>query len=124
VRPYEALTQDIPAGSANGPLAEPTPVGGSVADDGSVQSPLATKSTGSRMPLVLGVLAGLTLILLLVVVVVVSIRRSRRRSPVLPPPPGPLHYGGAPVWPVAQQVPPQAYPPHQTYPYQPPDARR
>ncbi|MEV4614033.1 S8 family serine peptidase [Kitasatospora sp. NPDC049258] len=134
LRPYEALTMDIPAGSAQGPLAASAGAGGaasSPATDGSAPKPstgtlppLASTDSGSKSSyLAIGAAVLVGLVLLVVLIVVVS-RRSRRRPPV---PPQQAPYGTAPGWPPAQppyggQAPPPGYPQQQPFGGQPPQA--
>ncbi|MER5636317.1 S8 family serine peptidase [Kitasatospora sp. NPDC002227] len=142
VRPYEALTMDIPAGSAQGPLAKPS---GAAAD-----SPSAAATPGGAVPsgptssnpvppssvatdsktsgLMIGAGIGLAVLVVLVIVILVVARRKKT-----PPPAPPMPYGGQPGWQPQQpqypgqyqqpypnqqygnQPPPQGYPPQQPY---------
>ncbi|PBC79585.1 type VII secretion-associated serine protease mycosin [Streptomyces sp. TLI_235] len=131
IRPYEALTMDIPAGSPEGPLAKPA---GAAAPDAAsnapVSQPAGKSAVGGITPLmVFG--GGAVLVVLLVIVIAVA-TRSRRQPQAAPvPPQGQAPYGAAPGWPPAQQPyggqqpygtqpPPPGYPQQQPYqnPYQ------
>ena len=130
IRPYEALTLDIPAGSKEGPLAAPagatasTPGGeGSAAPaPAPVQAPVV-KSSSKGLYLLGG---AAVLVLLVVVVIALAVRGRRRPQPVMPvPPQGQAPYGAPQGYPSAQQPygvqpPPQGYPQQQPYhnPYQ------
>ncbi|MEU2626579.1 S8 family serine peptidase [Kitasatospora sp. NPDC007106] len=126
IRPYEALTMDIPAGSKEGPLTAP---GGAAApgaaSDAPVSQPVTKTSVfGGITPLM--VLGALAVVVVLLVVVIAAATRSRRRPQAAPvPPQGQAPYGAAPGWPPAQQPygtqpPPPGYPQQQPYqnPYQ------
>ncbi|MEW1909763.1 S8 family serine peptidase [Kitasatospora sp. NPDC085895] len=126
IRPYEALTMDIPAGSKEGPLTAP---GGAAApgaaSDAPVSQPVTKTSVfGGITPLM--VLGALAVVVVLLVVVIAAATRNRRRPQAAPvPPQGQAPYGAAPGWPPAQQPygtqpPPPGYPQQQPYqnPYQ------
>ncbi|WP_051812937.1 S8 family serine peptidase [Kitasatospora sp. MBT63] len=143
LRPYEALTMDIPAGSAQGPLAAAASSGGSKApsagSSGAASAPpagslppIAASDSGSKGAsyLLIGV-AVLVGLVLLVVVIVVLARRGRRQSQVQQPyaaptwQPGQQPYGGQappPGYPQQQpyggEAPQPGFPPHQQQPYQ------
>lgn len=82
IRPYRALTEDIPAGSKNGPLPAPSassegaPAPSDSADPG-------TSSSKDRSAYVIWGFVGVVVLGLLAVVAVVIVRRRR---PVVPPP--------------------------------------
>ncbi|MGW4383088.1 S8 family serine peptidase [Kitasatospora sp. NPDC004531] len=125
VRPYEALTMDIPAGSAQGPLATSEDDGGSspaasagatagagnTADPGSgpgepAATPELKQSSTSTMPLILGGVGGVVVLLVVIIAIVVANNRRRNRSQGVPGQPGgPAPYGAQQGWPPAQQQP-------------------
>ncbi|WP_431678831.1 type VII secretion-associated serine protease mycosin [Kitasatospora sp. KL5] len=124
IRPYEALTMDIPVSSPEGPLTKPEGAAApGAASPGAVVPKPVTKSSGITP---LHLVAGAAVLVVLFVIVVVVATRSRRRPPNGPvPPQGPAPYGAAPGWPPAQQPygtqpPPPGYPQQQPYqnPYQ------
>ncbi len=105
IRPYTALTADIPKGSVNGPLPAPSPTatiapGTSAADSGS-----------SHKRTFLFVLAGLgtltALVLATVLVTVIVKRRRRRPTPAMPYGAAPGPYATTPQQPDAGPPPPQ-----------------
>ncbi|MFJ5234255.1 S8 family serine peptidase [Kitasatospora sp. NPDC088391] len=116
VSPYDALTKDIPAGPAQGPLggavgttprSSPTADGngaGGSTPSGDLPSLRAVPDSGSadsgvNVGLVAAVGGGL--VLLVIVIVVLAVRSRRRPGP---PPPGQPPYGPGPQgWPPAQQ---------------------
>ncbi|MFG2693824.1 S8 family serine peptidase [Kitasatospora sp. NPDC048407] len=129
VRPYEALTMDIPAGSAQGPLTLPSGVNdggsspaasagatagsGSSADPGSGlgnpgAAPELKQSKTSTTPLILGAAGGAVVLLIVIIAIVVANSRRRNRSQGIPAQPGgPAPYGAPQGWPPAQaQQPP------------------
>ncbi|WP_407913657.1 S8 family serine peptidase [Kitasatospora sp. NE20-6] len=131
IRPYQALTLDIPAGTEQGPLAKPEAASDSGSSGSHSAEPAsAIKPAKSKGLYILGGAA--VLVLLLVVVIAVAVRSRRRPATGPVPPPGPGPYGAAPYgastnWPPAQQQPygnqpPPGYPPQQPYqnqnPYQ------
>ncbi|GLW19082.1 hypothetical protein Stsp01_58250 [Streptomyces sp. NBRC 13847] len=92
IRPYSALTNDIPAGSKNGPLKTPEAdpsggVGGSGAGDGGQQAS-GEKGTGLGVLAIVGIAVGVLVVVAVVVVVVV---RQKKGGGGGPPPGG---YGG------------------------------
>ncbi|GAA3053974.1 hypothetical protein GCM10020229_77040 [Kitasatospora albolonga] len=140
VRPYEALTQDIPAGPAQGPLkgdtgsaasnrpsgaASPAPTlggggtsdttGGSSAD---VKGSESFSFLGKGLAIGGAVLLGLLLVFILIVVLIVRASKRRRSAaaPQFTPPPGQAPYGYPPAQPpypnqpYGQQPPPPGYP--------------
>ncbi|MGW1789954.1 type VII secretion-associated serine protease mycosin [Streptomyces tubercidicus] len=80
IRPYRALTEDIPTGSKNGPL--PAPSASSSAPPSDSADPDASSSKDWSAYVVWGVIGVVVLGLLAVVAVVLV----RRRRPVVPPP--------------------------------------
>ncbi|MFJ5926274.1 S8 family serine peptidase [Kitasatospora sp. NPDC092948] len=142
VRPYEALTMDIPAGSAQGPLALPAGVNdggsspaagaGATAGDGSPADPGAgpgdpaavpelKQSSNSAVPLILGVIGGAVVLLIVVLAIVATASRRRNRSQSMPGQPGgPAPYGAPQGWPPVQQQPYGQQPGAPQYGQQPP----
>ncbi len=132
--PYDALTMDIPAGSAQGPLAGTSGAGTNASpstgattggdSDGSgalPQAPGAMKDS-SNSGLGVGVLLaiGAVVVLLVVIVVIVAVRSRRRSGPGPVPMQGQPPYGAPQGWgpgqqPYGNQAPPPGYPPQ---PYQ------
>ncbi|MGE7435245.1 S8 family serine peptidase [Kitasatospora sp. NPDC001175] len=142
IRPYEALTQDIPDGSAQGPLAVPAHAGSGQASDapspgigapgagsGSTGGPSTVGETNLNTTAV--TLAAVVGVLLLVVVIALIVAVSRRRKSAQGMA-GQVPYGaqshgaqqqyGAPsAWPqqpqppYGNQVPPTGYSPQQSY---------
>ncbi|MFD5737378.1 S8 family serine peptidase [Streptomyces sioyaensis] len=99
IRPLRALTQDIPAGSKNGPLKTPktepgagaggaTALGstGSGGDQASGQ-----KDSGLGIGAIVGIGVGVLVVVALIVIVVVRQKKNGRNGP---PPGGPGGYGG------------------------------
>ncbi|MER5867688.1 S8 family serine peptidase [Kitasatospora sp. NPDC002040] len=125
VRPYEALTQNIPAGSAQGPLAKTEAAsGGSTSpsaaavtpggsDPGAGPAAIADPESFSILGkgLVVGAVILLVLALLIVILIVVLVKASKRRRAAAAAQAGPPPYGY-----------PQAQPPYPNQPYgsQPP----
>ncbi|MER8185439.1 S8 family serine peptidase [Kitasatospora sp. NPDC094015] len=138
LRPYAALTQDIPAGSPQGPLAGAAggaasgapSAAGTPAPGASLPqapAPLPAKKSDSGFPALLALAGGALVLVLLIVVIVAVTKKSRRGRPQAPglPPQAPGGYGG-PAWspqqPYANQAPPPGFPPQQPpqNPYQQP----
>jgi len=142
IRPYEALTQNIPAGSAQGPLGKPAGSGsgdtqssgatapsttGPDATDPAAVPPLAVDDSDGTIATVFYAL-GFGLVILAALVAVIVVVSRRRRAPAAGQP-GPAPYGTPPgAWPPAQppypnqpqppygnQAPPPGYPPQQPY---------
>ncbi len=140
VQPYAALTKDIPAGSAQGPLAAgavapsagsqaSTGAGNGDAITGGLDSPGAvtgiqqSSSGSSSLPLILGICGVLAVLVVVVVVIAVASSRKRNRSQGFQAQAGvPAPYGPPPGWGPAQQQygqpgqqppPPYGYPPQQ-----------
>ncbi|WP_323375540.1 type VII secretion-associated serine protease mycosin [Streptomyces alkaliterrae] len=105
IRPYEALTADIPAGPKNGPLKDPEQVDG-VQPPGT--APTADDSGSDSTAAILGFVGFLGILTAVIVVVVLLVKRSRRRRNT--PPPGAYPGYGAPPHP--------GEPHHQGYPQQ------
>ncbi|OEU86410.1 hypothetical protein DB35_11245 [Streptomyces abyssalis] len=106
VRPYRAVTYDIPAGAKAGPLAQPDKSSDSAADEASSDSGSSSSDDSAGWMFALGppiVLFGLIFVVLvgLVVLVVILIKRKDRRDRVSDP------WGSGGSGPV---VPPQQYP--------------
>ncbi|QKW24240.1 S8 family serine peptidase [Kitasatospora sp. NA04385] len=120
VQPYQALTANIPAGSAQGPLAaagaEAAPSAGAEttkdagsggAGTGKVPSPdglpnVKQSSGSSSLPLVLGIAGALLVLLVVVIALVVASSRRRGRAQLPPQAGAPGPYGAQPGWPPAQ----------------------
>lgn len=102
IRPYSALTADIPVGSKNGPLPAPSPTPSAAAPAESAKPD--TSSSGDRSVYVVAAVAGAVALGLMAALAVVVIRRRR---PVVPPAP--------PVIPDVYMAPPRpggAQPPY------------
>ncbi|MGW4692762.1 S8 family serine peptidase [Kitasatospora cineracea] len=140
VQPYAALTKDVPAGSAQGPLAAGAAApsassqasagaGNGDASTGGLDSPGAvtgiqqSSSGSSSLPLILGICGALVVLLIVVVAIAVASSRKRNRSQGFQAQAGaPAPYGTPPGWGPAQQPygqpgqqppPPYGYPPQQ-----------
>ncbi|MEV4558992.1 S8 family serine peptidase [Kitasatospora sp. NPDC049285] len=131
VRAYEALTMDIPAGSAQGPLAGAatgsSPSAGATAGTGAGSAdpgsglgdpdPLPAikgSSSGSSLPLILGIAAVVVVLFIVIIAIAVASSRKRNRAQAVPGQPGgPAPYGAQQGWPPAQ-------PQQQPYGQQPP----
>ncbi|MFH8350011.1 S8 family serine peptidase [Streptomyces sp. NPDC018045] len=113
IRPYRALTQDIPAGSKYGPLKAPevtdsTSAGNDGATPGKAGEQKASGGSGIGVPPI--VVIGLVLILLVAALVVVIVVVRRKKNNGGPPPGGSGGLGG----PGGNA----GFPPHQAGPYQ------
>ncbi|MFI0262699.1 S8 family serine peptidase [Streptomyces sp. NPDC017056] len=114
IRPLRALSQDIPAGSKNGPLkapvAQPSSGPGSAnAASGGNQQAGDKKSAGISTGVLVGVGVGvLVVIAIIVIAVVVSQKKNRRNGPPPGGPGGPGGWGG-PGGPGGAPYPPNAY---------------
>ncbi len=132
IRPYEALTAKIPAGSAQGPL---TAAAGTTATDSTGRAPadhhspsavqgIRQSSSGLPLPLIAGLGGGAVALLIVVIVAAVAVsNRKRRRTQPLPYQPGavPPPYTAPPGWPpLPQQYGPPPGHPQQQAPYQGP----
>ncbi|MFH8408070.1 type VII secretion-associated serine protease mycosin [Streptomyces sp. NPDC018019] len=116
IRPYRALTENIPAGSKYGPLKapevqDPTSAGNDGATPGKPGEQKASGSSGIGIPPI--VIIGLVLVVIVVLLVVVIVVGRRKKNNGGPPPGGPGGYGG-PGSPGGNI----GYPPHQSGPYQ------
>ncbi|KRB76741.1 hypothetical protein ASE03_13930 [Kitasatospora sp. Root187] len=140
IRPYEALTQDIPAGPAQGPLAKTAASdGSSSAPSAAVPAPGGAASGGSAAEEVesdgfsfvgkgLAIAGGilLVLVLLFIGVIVLIVRAAKRRRAAASVPPGPAPYGYPqaqppyPNQPYGSQPPPPGQPPYGNQPPQQP----
>ncbi|MDH6126685.1 S8 family serine peptidase [Kitasatospora sp. GP82] len=130
IRPYEALTQDIPDGSAQGPLAKPDGAGDTAS---ATKTPAATAS-GTSSPGVVGpgpvaqppviksnstastvlYAAGVGVVLLAGLIAVIVVVSRRRKAAAQPPAYGSQQpYGTPPAWPQ------QGQPPYPNQPQQP-----
>ncbi|MFJ6750837.1 type VII secretion-associated serine protease mycosin [Streptomyces sp. NPDC091266] len=117
IRPLRALTQDIPAGSKNGPLKVPENAGPAASDAAQPPADSADSSdTGTDQglsPIVIaGIAAGVLAVAALIVVLVVVSRRKKGRGG--PPPGGPGGFGppgAAPGYPPQPQPTPYPQPP-------------
>lgn len=135
IRPYEALTQDIPDGPAQGPLAKPVAAGdvggGGQAPGASAPATVGPGSAGqpqtvgssshSKGTLVLAA-AGVGIVLLVVVIAVivaVSRRRKSAQGQFVQPPYGGQPYGAQQQYGTPPAWPQQAQPPYPNQP-QPP----
>ncbi|MFB7630610.1 type VII secretion-associated serine protease mycosin [Streptomyces sp. NPDC056149] len=98
IRPYSALTEDIPAGSKNGPLPAPSPPAASHAPTASDDATKASSKAGSS-------LVPLTIVGCLVVVGIavggLVLWRRRRQTVVSPAPSASPYASGAPTTPDA-----------------------
>lgn len=117
IAPYSALTKDIPAGPAQGPLATPTALAGASASPGQPASGSSTavKDSGAGFSTLLAVLGGGLVLIILIVVLVVVVSRKRQTSLPAPMQPGIPPHPGVPGYPPAQ--PPYGQQPYQN-PYQ------
>ncbi|MCZ2524342.1 S8 family serine peptidase [Streptomyces sp. HB2AG] len=93
IRPYRALTEDIPAGPKQGPLKTPSAAvtdesaAATAGNDGKTEEALAERN--SRTNTILAVVGGGLLLLVAAVVVVVVVRRRGKDRNGGPPPGGP-----------------------------------
>ncbi|UQA91420.1 type VII secretion-associated serine protease mycosin [Streptomyces halobius] len=83
IRPYSALTEDIPAGSKNGPLPAPSSSSPDAAADPSSPADPGASSSKDLLSYVIWGVVGVVVLGFLAVVAVVVVRRRR---PVVPPP--------------------------------------
>ncbi|MFJ1794927.1 S8 family serine peptidase [Kitasatospora griseola] len=138
LRPYEALTMDIPAGPGQGPLAKAASGSGSGSTAGSSTTDPGTSPSGpglgdpgaapelnqpsqSTTPLILGAIGGAVVLLVVIIAIVVANSRRRNRSQSMPGQPGgPAPYGAPQGWPPAQQSPYGQQPGAPQYGQQPP----
>ncbi|MFG3115823.1 S8 family serine peptidase [Streptomyces sp. NPDC048197] len=95
IKPYSALTKDVPAGSKNGPF--PALKSGASSDPSSAAGsnepgPKIKSDKGLSMPfIILIAVVGLVVLVIVVVVVLVAKKKNRRNGP---PPGGPGGFGG------------------------------
>ncbi|MFH8752729.1 S8 family serine peptidase [Streptomyces rimosus] len=113
IRPYRALTENIPAGSKYGPLKapevqDPASAGHGGAAAGEAGEQKASGSSGIGIPPI--VIIGLVLVVIVVLLVVVIVVVRRKKNNGGPPSGGPGGYGGPDGG--------VGYPPHQPGPYQ------
>ncbi|WP_327671996.1 MULTISPECIES: S8 family serine peptidase [unclassified Streptomyces] len=135
IRPYSALTEDVPAGSKIGPL-KADELNASIAkakgSDASAPSSSSTgaasdssDSSGISTGVIVGIAAGVLVVLVVVVIVIVRSRKNNGGGPP-PPPGGGWGGGGQQPYPVQQAYPgsyPQQAPPAPgSYPQQAPQA--
>ncbi|MFG2892883.1 S8 family serine peptidase [Streptomyces sp. NPDC048248] len=95
IRPYSALTQEIPAGSKNGPLKTPKtdPAGGAAAPGASGGDQASEKEdSGLGIGAIVGIAAGVLVVVVIIAIVVVVARKKDGRNG--PPPGGPGGFGG------------------------------
>ncbi|MFI0903269.1 S8 family serine peptidase [Streptomyces sioyaensis] len=95
IQPLKALTADIPDGSKNGPLKTPKAdssagVGGASTGSGGQQAS-GEKDEGLGTGAIVGIAAGVLVVVALIVIVVVRQKKNGRNGP---PPGGPGGYGG------------------------------
>lgn len=139
VQPYEALTQNIPAGSPQGPLAKAAGSSGSASPAGTAPgSTTPGAGTGAAdisepesfsiigKGLAIAAVALLVFALLVVILIVVLVKASKRRRAAQVPQPGPAPYGYPqaqppyPNQPYGNQPPPPGQPPYGSQPSQQP----
>ncbi|MGP3774656.1 S8 family serine peptidase [Streptomyces sp. SDT5-1] len=120
IKPYSALTKDIPAGPKNGPLkvdelnSAIAKGKGSDASAPSSSAPDAASDSSDSSGISTGVIVGIAVAVLVVLaIVVVVIVRSRKNNGGGPPPPGGWGGGGQTPYPAQQ-----SYPAQQPNPYQ------
>ncbi|RSO02627.1 peptidase M8 [Streptomyces sp. WAC 06783] len=127
IRPYRALTENIPAGSKYGPLKAPEVQGPASADHGGAAAgeageQKASGSSGIGVPPI--VIIGLVLVVIVVLLVVVIVVVRRKKNNGGPPSGGPGGYGGpggSVGYPTHQPGPYQQLPnPYGSYPSAPP----
>ena len=95
IRPYSALTQEIPAGSKDGPLKTPKtdPAGGATAPGASGGDQASEKEdSGLGTGAIVGIAAGVLVVVAIIAIVVVVARKKNDRNG--PPPGGPGGFGG------------------------------
>ena len=99
IRPYSALTQEIPAGSKNGPLKTPKtdPAGGVTAPGASGGDQASEKEdSGLGIGAIVGIAAGVLVVVAIIAIVVVVARKKNDRNG---PPPGGFGGPGGPGFP-------------------------
>ncbi|MFG2892884.1 S8 family serine peptidase [Streptomyces sp. NPDC048248] len=95
IRPYSALTQEIPAGSKNGPLKTPKtdPAGGAAAPGASGGDQASEKEdSGLGIGAIVGIAAGVLVVVVIIAIVIVVARKKDGHNG--PPPGGPGGFGG------------------------------
>ncbi|MEU7153381.1 type VII secretion-associated serine protease mycosin [Streptomyces sp. NPDC045456] len=108
VRPYEALTQNIPAGSKSGPLKAPTAQGQEQPSNGNAnQDRWKEEEDNSNTKAAIGI-AAFSLIVLAIITTIVILVKKRKKKRNGPPPGGGYGGPGGPGY----------YPPQQPGPYQ------
>ncbi|MHB6910033.1 S8 family serine peptidase [Streptomyces sp. DB-54] len=110
IRPLRALTQDIPAGSKNGPLkmpqADPSATASGASSAGaSGDQASGQKSSGIKPMLLVGVGVGVLVVIGIIVLVVVRQKKNGRNGP----PPGGFGGPGGPAGPGFPQQPANPY---------------
>ncbi|WP_063837067.1 S8 family serine peptidase [Phaeacidiphilus oryzae] len=119
ILPHAALTENIPAGPASGPLPQAKALssqpGGTAATGSSGPGSQAAGSKSSSNGVVIGVLVGLVVVVAVIVVIVLLVRRRNRNSGG-----GPGGYGGGSGGAGGGQYPPYPQQTPQTGGYQPP----
>ncbi|PJN42182.1 peptidase M8 [Streptomyces sp. CB02959] len=117
IRPLRALTQDIPAGSKNGPLkmpqADPSATASGASSAGaSGDQASGQKSSGIKPMLLVGVGVGVLVVIGIIVLVVVRQKKNGRNGP----PPGGFGGPGGPGGPAGPGFPQQPANPYQQQP--------
>ncbi|MER0479551.1 type VII secretion-associated serine protease mycosin [Streptomyces sp. Edi2] len=102
IRPYGALTEDIPPGSKNGPFSAPSASPSAAPEPPGSAEPDAPSRKG-QMTFVVWGLVGVAVLGLLAVVTVVVVKRRRRAVPPPPLPPLPPPFGQQPPGPDVRQ---------------------
>ncbi|MFD8548585.1 S8 family serine peptidase [Streptomyces sp. NPDC059649] len=94
IKPYSALTKDVPAGSKNGPLpaldGDSSP-NSSKAPGSNDDSAKINSDKGMSTGAIIGIAAGVVVVLVIILVVVLVAKKKRRNGP---PPGGPGGFGG------------------------------
>lgn len=115
IRPYDALTKDIPAGPKNGPLKAPTAQGQEQPPNGNVnQDRWKEEEDNSNTKAAIGI-AAFSLIVLAIITTIVVLVKKRKKKRNGPPPGGGYGGPGGPGY-----YPPQPGPYQQQGPYQQP----
>ncbi|MEU7160123.1 type VII secretion-associated serine protease mycosin [Streptomyces chrestomyceticus] len=108
IRPYDALTKDIPAGPKNGPLKAPTAQGQEQPSNGGAdQERWKEEEDNSNTKAAIGI-AAFSLIVLAIITTIVVLVKKRKKKRNGPPPGGGYGGPGGPGY----------YPPQQPGPYQ------
>ncbi|WP_043266372.1 S8 family serine peptidase [Streptomyces sp. CT34] len=95
IKPYSALTKDVPAGAKDGPF--PALKGGSSSDASSAAGnngvdPKVNSSKGLSSVAIIGIVGGVLVVLVIILVVVMVAKKKNGRNG--PPPGGPGGFGG------------------------------